>query len=207
MNIRQLFNQIEHLQQLKPFWEQFEFGLENDNIKSIFKEKGLNPTDDLIELYSWHNGSISTKKIIHNKEVNSYKSIACFIPQIAFFALEDCFIVYESQLGVKYPINLERSRFFTLSPNLFPILNGDYYINLEKSSDSYGMIHTFDYVEENIFPTVYDSLESIFKIFIECMEKNIFYFDSDNLLSIDYDKNGNVYDEILKKYNPKSYGL
>ena len=207
MNIKQLFSKIEQFPQMKSILNQFEFGLEESKIQEIFREKNLIPIQNLVDLYVWHNGSKSSKRVVNDEETNSYQLEACFIPQIAFFNLDDCIEMYKSQLGTRYPINVEMTKFFTLSETMFPIMNGDYYINLDENSDKFGMIYTLDFMNsfEDIFPLVYDSLENIFIVFIECIEKGIFYFDTDNTLSIDYDKDGDEYDNILKKVNPKSY--
>jgi hypothetical protein len=213
MDILHLFREIEHLPQIKSIWEQFEFGIDKKQALELFKKRDLEPTPELIELFAWHNGSISTPKEINGQLVNSYGVSACFSPQIAFFSLQDCSECYDREMESrgKYPLKEVNGEEFVMQEYYFPIFNGNFFINLNPKSKTYGMIHTFDfsYDLDTIFPTIYDSLESVFKVYIKCIKEGIVFINSEekDILDMDFDKNYGRYNEIMKEFNPRSSGI
>jgi hypothetical protein len=213
MDILHLFREIEHLPQIKSIWDQFEFGIDKKQALEMFEMRGLKPIPELIELFAWHNGSVSTFKEIDGHSGFFYEQSACFSPLIAFFNLKDSLESYDREMESrgKYPLEEVNGENFIMQDYFFPIFNNNFFINLNPESETFKMIHTFDfsYELETIFPTIYDSLESVLRVYIKCIQEGVFFINSEekNMLDMDFEKNYDRYNEIMKEFNPRSSGI
>jgi hypothetical protein len=111
----------------------------------------------------------------------------------------------------KYPLEEVNGEEFVMQEYYFPIFNGNFFINLNPKSETCGMIHTFDfsYDLDTIFPTIYDSLESVFKVYTKCIQEGVFFINSkeSDVLDMDFEKYYERYNEIMKEFNPRSSGI
>lgn len=165
-----------------PVLKYFNDGISREKIIGYFSEVHLNPTEEVIELFQWRNGTeyedIPSGKI--NFVVNG-----CFMP------LDD----------------LKHAYLFDMIDRLYPKVffpictNDDFLINLDKSSKDYKKI--FIYSPSLIINrpmTCFDSLPKMIETFTECFKQKAIWYNEEEYLRRDYDK----YFSIIHEMNPNS---
>lgn len=140
----------------------FNEGISREAIKGHFEDIHLTPTEDLIDLYHWKNGlvyqNIPTGKIY-------------FGPRGIFYPLADSVTIYTNEIKTgKYPAGF------------FPVLSDDtYLIDLRYNSKTHGQI--FQYISYLYRPRkkVYQSVDQMIEISINCFKQGIYWYDKDGM--------------------------
>ncbi len=152
---------------------------------------GLEFNDELIELYSFANGTTID-------EVTPCGKTGLF-PIHSFLNLQDSIDYYERGFEPDdYFKNLDTG--FKPNKKLFPFLDDGagncYWVDL-NGNENHGRLYwtnTFGDQPDYLF----NSLTAMFQVIQECYELNIFWLDDDGYLDCDY----KAFGEVSKKYNP-----
>lgn len=181
--LKELANLEKCLVQMKaPVIDYLRPGLNRNSIGKYFDAFHICPTNDLIDLYHWHDGvdfyDMPTGRI-------SFTNWGVFYP------LKDSITVYK---------RYENSEF--ISRSLFPIfLDDNVWIDLNDQSTTFGQLYFFSPSLLILTPvSCYDSLKDLIKTSLFCFENGLYAFDEDGFLMIEDDS----VKDISKKMNPNS---
>lgn len=158
-------------------------GLSEGEIETAFKQVGLEPTKELVELYTWRNGS--------PVEEGTPLDDVQIIPGYHYLNLKDAISCY---LAMK-----DDSRW---NPSWFPVFangGGDFYaVDLSQSDGDSAPIVGFilGEIEQEI---EYQSLATMLLTFSECFKKGIVFKTADGYLEMDDDQQA----EIALRNNPE----
>ena len=157
-------------------------GIREEEVKNKFVTVGLKPTDGLIDLYSWRNGTVVKKgTMLDDVQI---------IPGFHFLSIEDSIAYY-----------LELKNEATWCSNWFPIFangGGDFYaVNLDCSISDDSPIICF-LLGESDHEIEYENLLSMMLTYRECYNTGIVYLTNEGYIEIDDDKHA----AIAQKYNP-----
>jgi len=166
-----------------PVSNLFNTGLSKEKIEESFKETGLEPTKELIELYKWRNGTqIKEGAMLDDVQI---------IPGFHFLSLQDGI---NSYLAMKDDTSW--------NPSWFPIFangGGDFYgVDLSQSDGNLAPIVGFILTQKEQ-EVEYQNLTAMLLTFKECFERDIVFKTKEGYLEMDDDKQG----EIAMKNNPK----
>lgn len=158
-------------------------GLSEGEIDAAFNQVGIEPTKELVELYTWRNGS--------PVEEGTPLDDVQIIPGYHFLSLKDAISCY---LAMK-----DDSRW---NPSWFPVFangGGDFYaVDLSQSDGDSAPVVGFilGEIEQEI---EYQSLTTMLLTFSECFEKGIVFKTEDGYLEMDDDQQA----EIATRNNPE----
>ncbi|EKO3450436.1 SMI1/KNR4 family protein [Vibrio fluvialis] len=151
-------------------------------IQKHFEKINLLPTDELLELYQWKNGT----KVVKGTLLDDVQ----LIPGFHLLNLQD---------SLRYYLSLKEDRRWDSS--WFPIFangGGDFYaVDLSKSDGKKAPIIGFilGELEQEI---EYQSLTAMVLTYCECFRNNIVYITEDGYLEMDDEKHA----DLALKYNP-----
>lgn len=157
-------------------------GLAEKEIKVIFKQAGLIPTKELVELYRWHDGTpVEEGTMLDEVQI---------IPGYHFLCLNDAINNYQAMKV--------DSRW---RPSWFPVFangGGDFYaIDLSQSDGDSAPVIGF-ILGEKEQETEYQSLTTMLLTFSECFENGAVFRTEEGHLEMDDDQQA----EIATKNNP-----
>lgn len=165
-----------------PVLKYFNDGLSREKIIDIFDEIHLKPTEDVIELFEWKNGTLYED--IPTGKIN-FGENGCLLP------LEDLRRTYLFAMIDKiYP------------KTFFPILTSDdFLINLDESSKDYKKIFIYCPGLLILKPiTCFNSLPRMFETFAEGFRQKVLWYGKDEYFTYDYKK----YFALVREMNPNS---
>tara|TARA_Y100000033_G_C2751569_1_gene114132 strand:+ start:717 stop:1298 length:582 start_codon:yes stop_codon:yes gene_type:complete len=158
-------------------------GLSEGEIDAAFNQVGIEPTKELVELYTWRNGSpVEEGTPLDDVQV---------IPGYHFLSLKDAISCY---LAMK-----DDSRW---NPSWFPVFangGGDFYaVDLSQSDGDSAPVVGFilGEIEQEI---EYQSLTTMLLTFSECFEKGVVFKTKDGYLEMDDDQQA----KIATRNNPE----
>lgn len=166
-----------------PVYKLLNNGLSEGEIDAAFNQVGLEATKELVELYTWRNGSPF--------EEGTPLDDVQIIPGYHFLSLKDAIGCY---LAMK-----DDSRW---NPYWFPVFangGGDFYaVDLSQSNGESAPVIGFilGEIEQEI---EYQSLATMLLTFSECFEKGVVFKSDDGYLEMDDDKQA----EIAMRNNPE----
>lgn len=142
-----------------PVQKYFNAGLSEAEIRNLFRQIGLTPSEELIQIYTWRNG-------LRYKELPSGK--LSFGLNGVFFPLQDSIDMYRSFVADQFPL-------------FFPLFWDDtFLINLNVGSKDYQMIFIYSPSLLITEPqSCYDSLETMIHTLVTCFQKGIFSYDAE----------------------------
>ncbi|EFP97773.1 SMI1/KNR4 family protein [Vibrio caribbeanicus] len=158
-------------------------GLEESEIRALFNSSGITPTNELIELYQWRNGT----NIVQGTMLDDIQ----IIPGFHFLSLQDSVNNYSAMKNDK-----------RWNPSWFPIFangGGDFYaVDLSQSTGDTAPIIGFilGEAEQEI---EYQSLTTMLLTFCECYENKVVFRTEGGYLEMDDDEQA----EIALKHNPE----
>ena len=156
-------------------------GIDASKVQDMLATVNLTPTDELLELFSWHNG-VTEKGGVALKDIQ-------FIPGFYLLSIEEAVAHLNANKG--------DARW---APNWFPILansGGDFYavvLTDESKVSSPVVNYTMGYPEVDI---EYSSIESMMETFVECANAGI-TFVNEGRLDMDDAKQA----VVAKRLNP-----
>lgn len=152
---------------------------------------GFKFNDELIELYSFANGTLIDNITPCGK--------TGLIPIHSFLSLEDAIRYYERGFEPEdFFRNLDKD--YKPGENIFPFLEDGagncHWVDL-NGNENHGRIYwTNTFGDQPDY--LYNSLTSLFQVIYECYDQDIFTLENEGFLECDYTKFG----EISKKYSP-----
>lgn len=167
----QLHKLLLHLEKLNHSCPKYlDLGLPFSDIQRTLARVSLQPTDDLINLFSWKNGSsVNTIPLGH----------LALIPGFYLMPLEECCSNY---------IALKKNDFWKAT--WFPVLSnsgGDFYVIDIQTNEILGY-----YIYEDEPMVEYNSLKTLLETYNQCYELGIIYKTSEGYLDMDYNKHALV---------------
>lgn len=172
-----------------PLTDFFEIGLDRKNIELKISDSGLIFSEDIYDLYQWHNGL--------KREVLEYKTLG-EMRLFGYAIFHDFDIAYQEYLAYSNANYWDKYLF-----PLFGSGGGDYYlIDCNKNSKSFSQLFYFSPGDPDFqgVISIYDSLNSLISTIIECYRTKVYYLDEDKCLETNYSAEL----EISKRLNPKS---
>lgn len=193
MRITDYFNRILEKQKEMGYYfpEIIQPPATNQQIQNTEEKLGFKFNDELIELYSYANGTLTDNNTPCGK--------TGLIPIHSFLSLEDAIRYYKRRIEQEELFkNLGTN--YQPGKNLFPFLEDGagncHWVDLNRG-ENYGRIY-----ETNTFGSepdyLYNSLTSLFQVIYECYAQRIFTLEQEGFLECDYEKFG----EVSRKYNP-----
>jgi hypothetical protein len=147
-------------------------GLDKSLILQYFSKINLNPTNEMVQLYSWRNGTNISK----GTNLDDIQ----FIPGFHILSLEDALVQYKS---IKDDPRWNRL--------WFPIMangGGDFYaVDLSLSNGNCAPVIGF-VLGENEQYVEYQSIDAMLNTFLECCVKGVVYRSNEGYLEMDDNK-------------------
>jgi hypothetical protein len=163
-----------------PVLKYFNPGLSEQEVNHLFREINLQPSEELIQFYTWRNG-------LQFENVPSGK--LSFGLNGVFFPLQNSVEMYRNFTGEQFPL-------------FFPIFWDDtFLIDLDAQSPDYRKI--FIYSPDLLITepqSCYDSLPTMIRTFLTCFQKGIFSYDREGFFQEQFELTA----ETSKNLNPLS---
>jgi cell wall assembly regulator SMI1 len=156
-------------------------GASPETVSRALKSVGLEPQQQLVELYSWHNGTLDLPGQTYGK--------IWLIPGYFLAPVEEMASIYSDLLTSGY-----------WSPLWFPFLLDDagYFYVVDYTKEKYGQVRHIrnDYLDQPIIESL--SLADMFATVAAAYRQSVYFLDSDGDLDEDYEK----YAVLAAKMNP-----
>jgi hypothetical protein len=167
-----------------PIVEHLLPGLNRQKIIERLNEVIKTAPEDLVELYSWKNGTQFPEK---SKVLFDY----IFHFHSLELAIEDYEAFQKLDPNINFGISFE---------NLFPIFlsgGGEYYFYCFSGSDKGKIFYNSpgEFLGETV--TAFMNLEQMFTSIYECYDRSIYYFDENGRFKV----NGQIHEELMKSLN------
>lgn len=196
-NFKELLHKFEQLDEIQKIAEEFQNGYSKEDIGKLFESTNLTPTQELMELYCWHDGmkNMSEGKTFEfeGRTEKIYSGINLF-SMATFLPLEQCFRYYQARIQI-YENRYEELFPFFVDDNILTI-------NLDINSKNYGKIYIQNNAVLILEPMpIFNSLKDMFLTFFEAFDSKISFFGLDEIgyyLEEDYEEKW----ELCKKLNP-----
>jgi len=185
-----LFNEIDKIlfEKNNSLYKKLNKGHTRDEIIAKMNSIDISVPEDLIELYSWHNGI---------KVKDEALGGLWLFPLAIFFCMED---------SIKFYNNINNTNEYW-KPKMFPVFGdggGDFYlIDLDVHSQNYGQYFYYclsDPFFDGII-SIFDTTESALKTIYECYKRDVLVKEENSdILNF----NNKEYFKTGKKINPRS---
>lgn len=172
-----------------PIVRHFNPGITEDAILKHLQKLQMEPIEDLVDLYKWHNG-INNEGLELGIDFLGLKGF--FIPMSM---MKEC---YQHRVDKSWIVSNDFS-----GSDLLPIsYDDDLLVCLNKNSRFLGAVYIVSPAMLILEPRmIFDNIGSMIAGITECYNKNVYIYDEEGLL-LDYDMKKES--KIYKEFNPKS---
>jgi|UPI00057CAD0F cell wall assembly regulator SMI1 len=155
------------------------------SIKAIvdpLRQRGLHVSDELIALYSWHNGTHADEETVLGD--------MHIMPGYYFLSLEEALATYDEFVNT-----------LNKNPAWFPLLSDGAggYAFLDCSASETQPIYDFMFDEPD-HKVIFCSIEDMLRTFAEAYVRGVFFVGEDGFLDMD----SSEYDELAAEMNPNA---
>lgn len=192
-NFKELLHKFEKLEEIQKIAGEFQNGYSKEDIEKIFESTSLTPTQEFIELYSWHDGMKNNFKGQMSEFYGG--SMGDIYTGVNLFSTAT-FLPLKRSIDYCHGLNeYEELLPFFADDNILSI-------NLDINSKNYGKIYIQNNAVLILEPMpIFNSLKDMFLTFFEAFNSKISYFELDEVgyyLEEDYEEKW----ELCKKLNP-----